>query len=465
MENAENGILFETEEFISADGLKNIRGKTFPTGTLLFAMYGSIGKTAISGKELSTNQAILGIRPKRQGDIAISYLKSWFDSNKQRLINQGRGVALKNLSATIVRNLEIELPPLADQIRIAYLLGKVEGLISQRRQHLQQLDALVSSVFIEMFGDIRAQKSDHPWTELRPYLKANSGKSSKSVISESETGIPIFGGNGVNGWATKSLYEIPVVVAGRVGQQCGVIHVSKGPCWVTDNAIVLSISDNSRLNIVYLAKAFHYAPIRERVKQLDLPFINQSMLLDYLLPLPPIDLQNRFAVIVEAIENVHALYQRSLIDLETLYDALSQQVFKGEFDLSRVPMPGEGPEEDEAVGTDPLHTPAELGFDIDLPDTENLLDALDNAEARENLISHWLEAYRGQLGRTPFSVQHFMTAAQTHMAEVHPDTEFKLGAKDYECIKTWIFGALANGTLKQTFDEAGNRIQLEAAQA
>lgn len=57
IENAENGIIFSTEEKISEDGLANIRNKLFPKGTLLFAMYGSIGKIAISGVELSTNQA------------------------------------------------------------------------------------------------------------------------------------------------------------------------------------------------------------------------------------------------------------------------------------------------------------------------------------------------------------------------------------------------------------------------
>ena len=159
IENADNGVVYATEEHISPEGLKNIRGKLFPKGTLLFAMYGSIEKVGITGRALSTNQAILGIRPRRDDEIDLNYLKSWFGSNKQKLINQGRGVALKNLSATIVRNLEIELPTLNDQIRIAHLLGKVEGLIAQRKQHLQQLDDLLKSVFQEMFGDpVRNEK-------------------------------------------------------------------------------------------------------------------------------------------------------------------------------------------------------------------------------------------------------------------------------------------------------------------
>ena len=58
-----------------------------------------------------------------------------------------------------MNNIEIPLPPLDDQKRIAHLLGKVEGLIARRKQHLQQLDDLLKSVFLEMFGDpVRNEK-------------------------------------------------------------------------------------------------------------------------------------------------------------------------------------------------------------------------------------------------------------------------------------------------------------------
>lgn len=54
---------------------------------------------------------------------------------------------------------------------------------------------------------------------------------------------------------------------------------------------------------------------------------------------PPIDLQNQFAAIAEKVEGIKTRYQQSLADLESLYGALSQKVFKGELDLSRVPLP------------------------------------------------------------------------------------------------------------------------------
>ena len=55
-------------------------------------------------------------------------------------------------------------------------------------------------------------------------------------------------------------------------------------------------------------------------------------------PKPPIELQEQFADVVEKIEYIKTRYQHNLTELKSLYGALSQQAFKGELDLSRVPL-------------------------------------------------------------------------------------------------------------------------------
>lgn len=305
-------------------------------------VFGTGGKASVhlATQRFSTSTDCITVKPKSSSNIDIEYVFQYFRANMNILENGFKGAGLKHISKAYLSAIEVPHPEnINDQRRIARLLGKVESLIAQRKQQQQQLDELLKSVFLEMFGDIRLKKSSHKWEPLRPYLIANSGKSSKSVVSDEMTGIPIFGGNGVNGWATVALYDNPIVIVGRVGQQCGAIHISKEPCWVTDNAIVLSIVNEKKINLVYLANAFHYAPIRDRVKQLDLPFINQSMLLDYPLPLPSIELQEKFAAIVEKVEVIKFRYQQSLTDLEALYGALSQKAFKGELDLSKITFP------------------------------------------------------------------------------------------------------------------------------
>lgn len=178
---------------------------------------------------------------------------------------------------------------------------------------------------------------------------------------------------------------------------------------------------------------------------------------------PPLELQQEFTDLFEKVESLKSHHQQSLTDLESLYGALSQQAFKGELDLSRVPMPGIPDQEEKPVAAEPLHTPIEKGLAINLPSPDNLRAAFESVETRKDLILQWLDAYRGQLNSKPFSVQHFITAVQTRLTELHADDDIDLGPNHYEHIKSWVCEALTVGTLTQTLDDVGNRIELKAA--
>lgn len=166
---------------------------------------------------------------------------------------------------------------------------------------------------------------------------------------------------------------------------------------------------------------------------------------------PPLPAQNQFATIVEKIEGIKSRYQQSLSNLEVFYGALSQQAFKGELDLSRAPLPDAEPREPQTAIPAAAPTPDDAPNVIDLPDTELLQAALDDSARLKELLPFWLEAYRAQLNGAAFSAQAFLTAAQTRIAELHPDDDFELGADAYEQVKTWVFEALASGRLKQGY--------------
>lgn len=222
---------------------------------------------------------------------------------------------------------EVVLQPLAEQHRIAAILDQADRLRVKRREALAQLDTLAQAIFIEMFGSTNNFK--FTTSGIRPFVEASSGKSSKSVLSVDRTNIPIYGGNGINGWALSALYEQPVLVFGRVGQYCGNAVITKGPSWVTDNAIVIRISDVSKLNEIYVLHAFAGSDFSNRVKHLDLPFINQSIILDNPIPLPPLHLQQIFASRIETIDALKATNREALSELDTLFASLQHLAFSG----------------------------------------------------------------------------------------------------------------------------------------
>ena len=83
--------------------------------------------------------------------------------------------------------------------------------------------------------------------------------------------------------------------------------------------------------------------------------LNLGIIKETKIKCPPIGMQNRFAEIHVLVDQLKSRYQQSLTDLEALYGALSQQTFKGELDLSRMPLPDIKPETEKIVVAQPLH--------------------------------------------------------------------------------------------------------------
>jgi type I restriction enzyme S subunit len=86
--------------------------------------------------------------------IDAGYVFQFLKSNMQILESGFKGAGLKHISKAYLSEIAIPHPEeLGDQMSIAHLLEKVERLITERKKHLQQLDDLLKSVFLETFGD------------------------------------------------------------------------------------------------------------------------------------------------------------------------------------------------------------------------------------------------------------------------------------------------------------------------
>jgi len=168
--DSSNGIITETEETITQEGLQSINNRLFEKGTLLLAMYGSVGKTAFTGIQASCNQAILGITAKDENQLNLKYLKYWLDLNQGGLVHQGRGVTLNNISLNIVKKQEIDLPDLETQNKIVAILDKASALVQKRQLTIDLLDELLRAQFLEMFGNPTSSKK-FKLTTLASYLE------------------------------------------------------------------------------------------------------------------------------------------------------------------------------------------------------------------------------------------------------------------------------------------------------
>lgn len=393
---------------------------------------------------------------------------------------------------------EMPVPPLDDQIRITHLLGKVEGLIAQRKQHLQQLDDLLKSVFLEIFGDpVRNEKgwaigSLSAYGSFKNGLNFGKGESgatvrylgvgdfkSKAVLKDFES-LGFIELNKLPA-ADYFLHDGDLLFVRSNGNRelvgrCMAVYPGAEQATYSGFCIRYRIADAS-LQATYIAHVFRSAAFRRVLFQggqgANIQNINQQILSGLPIPIPAEGLQRQFAAIVEKVEALKSSYLQSLNDLETLYGALSQQAFKGELDLSRVALPAapiEGENQVAAVMPASITTPV-----IELPETDLLPPALQDRTQLAPLLRFWLEAYRTQLGLTAFSLERFIVAAQTRLAELHPDNDFELRPSDYEHVKAWVFEALDSGSLRQERNQVycvietketvlGNLIELKASQ-
>jgi type I restriction enzyme M protein len=117
------GYIYQAEEFISEEGLKNSSAKLFPVNSVLVAMYGATaGQVGILKFEATTNQAVCAIYPNEK--VIPEYLYWVLKQQTQAFVDLSTGGGQPNISQQIIKDFEIPLPPLEIQQQI---VAEIEG--------------------------------------------------------------------------------------------------------------------------------------------------------------------------------------------------------------------------------------------------------------------------------------------------------------------------------------------------
>ena len=329
--------------------------------TIIIGRKGSIGEVHLVQTSCWPIDTTYFVESLDKYDYEIGWLYRLLKTLRLQGLN--RSAAIPGLNRDDVYRIEVILPPLDDQKRIAHLLSKVEGLIARRKQHLQQLDDLLKSVFLEMFGDPVRNEKGWGERELGKTIKIKHGFAFKSeFFSDDGPFVLLTPGNFFEEGGFRNRGDRQKYYVGETPQEyildkgdLLLAMTEQAPGLLGSPLIVPKANlylHNQRLGLViakepiqtkFLFHLFNQNTIRQiihskatgtKVRHTS-PTKLESIIVGY----PPIDLQNRFAFIVEKVEGIKYRYQQSLTDLETLYGALSQKAFKGELDLSRVPLP------------------------------------------------------------------------------------------------------------------------------
>ena len=340
-------IVYETQRKITEKAVMDTGLNLLPRGTVLLSSRAPIGKVAIAGVEMYCNQGFKNLVCSEK--LYNQYLFWFLKRNTEFLNSLGRGATFKEISKSIVENIQIPLPPLSVQQKIANDLNLVSELIKIRKQQLFELDNLIKSFFYELFG-LQEKCDEKPLIDI---IVEGAGLS-YGIVQPGEdvgTGVGIIRPIDIKDGEISyddikrvpphieepykrtrlSGNEILITVRGSTGdtaltdERCQGMNVTRGIAVIRQND---EIVNRVYLN-QYLRSEQSQKYIQQNTKGATLKQLNLSALKKMLIPLPPLELQNKFADIVAKIEEQKALVKKAVDETQLLFDSLMSQYFDG----------------------------------------------------------------------------------------------------------------------------------------
>lgn len=318
------------------------------------------GNTVVIGRKGSINTPIFVETPFWNVDTAFGLCANpiklqpkylYYFCEKFDFEQLNTTVTIPSLTKANLLKIEIPLPPLDEQRKIAAVLDKVSDLIAKRRQQLTKLDELVKARFVEMFGDPVTNPMrwpNHRFSEYIEFLTSGSRGWAKYFSENGEYFITIKNVKNCRITVDNVQYVIPPNNAeanrtkvqegdllisitadlGRTGVVSKEIAAHGG--YINQHLTCIRIRKDY-LNPLYVAyymeseagKAQFQSKNQSAVKA----GLNFNSINSLLLSVPPLNLQNAFVAFVEQTEKIKTSISRSLDKLDMLKKALMQEYF------------------------------------------------------------------------------------------------------------------------------------------
>lgn len=320
-------VVHEARESLTPLGVASSSAKIVPAGAIFVAMYGSIGKLGIAGQEMCTSQAIAFAIP-RSDVVDRRYMFHYLLAQRPLLQSRGRGGTQMNIGQADLKAWPIPLPSLDEQRHIAAILDRVNDVRTKRGQAIDLLDELANSIFFDMFGEPSSNPRGMPVRPLGEVAKLKSGAFLPATAMSPVGQHPVYGGNGISGFHDQYLFNTPQIILGRVGMNCGCVHLSPAFSWITDNALYISEMDDV-VEMTYLYHALMRANLNQYSSKSAQPLISGARVYGVNLVIPPRVLQTEFATTVDHIDSIKKQQQTHLAQLDTLFVSLQHRAFRG----------------------------------------------------------------------------------------------------------------------------------------
>ncbi|CAD5968830.1 restriction endonuclease subunit S [Planktothrix agardhii] len=341
--------------------LQNVEDKylVYPND-ILVSWSASLGVFEWKDSEIAVlNQHIFKVVPDEKL-ICKPYLKYALDKSIDLMLKYTHGSTMKHINRQEFLNIEIPLPPIASQRTIANILDKADEIIRKRKEAIALTEQLLKSTFLDMFGDPVINPKGWDVVTLEQVAEKEKGAikcgpfGSQLLISEfQDIGIPVYGIDNVQKnefiWAkpkfiTREKYQqlrafsiklndVLISRTGTVGRTC-IAPPNIPESIIGANLLKVSL-DQNEMSSKYLSYALSYSEfLIQEIKNMSpgatVPVFNTSNLKSLKLANPPMDLQIKFNLMINKIQEKIGKQKKSLQESENLFNSLLQKAFKGE---------------------------------------------------------------------------------------------------------------------------------------
>ena len=265
---------------------------------------------------------------------------------RQTFSAQGNGTNISNLNQGILSNLEVPLPPLPIQRKIAAILSAYDDLIENNTRRIEILEEMARSIYREWFlkfrfpGHEQVQMVDSElgpipegW-EVKKLGEVIRFKNGKSLKVEEEGDYLVYGSNGIVGRTNEARYQNAIII-GRVGAYCGSLIYSKSAFNASDNTIIAE-SASEKFSIELAFYVLEQMNLRHYAGGAAQPLLTQTVIKEIPAIVPDIKTNKSFQIIIANIINFKSNLTNKIENLRKTRDLLLPRLISGEIDVENL---------------------------------------------------------------------------------------------------------------------------------
>lgn len=140
-----------TQERITQAGLNNSASRLIPAGNVIISTRMSVGKATLNQIDLAINQDLKALLCR--SELLPEYLTFFLASAAPRLEAKATGATVKGITIDEIQELDLPLPSLPEQRRIAAMLEQADQLRRTRHYAIELSDSFLPAAFLKMFGE------------------------------------------------------------------------------------------------------------------------------------------------------------------------------------------------------------------------------------------------------------------------------------------------------------------------